>query len=222
MTFDEKLKQALNNTAEARAEQMLSAPKEHKFSLAYRLWEYRTLKNLGRDRREKRRTLRRVKYIAAAVIVVAATLLLASNAAVTVIGRFNLYHKPEYSRMHIKHSDSDKTILEERYGLPREDGWRISNYYVDDTDTFANYERGGIWINLCQEVIHEGSMGNVNTEKADPEPVSLYEKNDGFILDFGKNGCIIFWIYDGYLFSLTGDITKDEAIRLACSVKVTT
>lgn len=63
-------------------------------------------------------------------------------------------------------------------------------------------------------------MGNVNTEKAVVEPMSLYEENDGFFVDFGGGECALYWIYDGYLFDLGGNITKNEAINLAYSIKI--
>lgn len=220
MTFDEKLAQALSNTAKARAEQMLAAPKEHKFSLAYRLWEYRTLKNLSRNRYDKRWTLRRAKRIIAAAMIAAASLLLTAYVAVTFTERFSFHRRPEYSQMFIENSDSDKASLEEYYGLPEEDGWRNVGYCANDVVVGINYERGETRVSSWQEIIHEGSMGNINTKKADPEPVSLYEKNDGFILSFRDGFCMIFWVYDGYLLELNGYITKDEAINLAYSTKI--
>lgn len=223
MTFDEKLAQALSNTAKARAEQMLAAPKEHKFSLAYRLWESRTLKNLSRNRYDKRWTLRRAKRTIAAAMIAAVSLLLGITAsAIATMGRFGFDPEPEYSRLLIENLSSDKTSIEEYYGLPEENGWKLIGCDILDDLTMLKYECGETKITFCQEIIHEGSMGNINTEKTDPEPVSLYEKNDGFILDFRENGCIIFWIYDGYLLSLDGNITKDEAINLAYSARVTT
>lgn len=221
MTFDEKLAQALSNTAKARAEQMLAAPKEHKFSLAYRLWESRTLKNLSRNRYDKRWTLRRAKRIIAAAMIAAASLLLGITAsAIAIMGRFGFDPEPEYSRLLIESSLSDKTRIEEYYGLPEEDGWQIVDYYADDTEIMISYECNEKKVIFGQRIMKEGAVGNINTEKTDPEPVSLYEKNDGFILVFRENECIIYWIYDGYLLDLSGNITKDEAINLAYSTKI--
>ena len=141
MTFDEKLAQALGNTAKARAEQMLIIEKEHKFSLAYRLWEYRTLKNLRKNRFNKRWTLCKARRIVTAVIIAASSLLgLTAYAAVAVIGRFNFDTKPEYSRLVIGNLSSDKTSLEEYYGLPEEDGWNLVNFSDIGTMTIINYE----------------------------------------------------------------------------------
>lgn len=221
MTFDEKLAQALSNTAKARAEQMLAAPKEHKFSLAYRLWESRTLKNLSRNRYDKRWTLRRAKRIIAAAMIAAASLLLGITAsAIVIMGRFGFDPEPEYSRLLIENLTSDKTRIEEYYGLPEEDGWQIVDYYADDTEIMISYECNEKKVIFGQRIMKEGAVGNINTEKTDPEPVSLYEKNDGFILVFRENECIIYWIYDGYLLDLSGNITKDEAINLAYSTKI--
>lgn len=221
MTFDEKLAQALSNTAKARAEQMLAVPKEHKFSLAYRLWESRTLKNLSRNRYDKRWTLRKAKRIIATAMIAAASLLLGITAsAIAIMGRFGFDPEPEYSRLLIESSLSDKTRIEEYYGLPEEDGWQIVDYYADDTEIMISYECNEKKVIFGQRIMKEGAVGNINTEKTDPEPVSLYEKNDGFILVFRENECIIYWIYDGYLLDLSGNITKDEAINLAYSTKI--
>lgn len=63
-------------------------------------------------------------------------------------------------------------------------------------------------------------MGNINTEIADIEPISLYTENDGFILDYGNNGCLLYWIYDGYLLHISGNLNKNETINLAYSTKI--
>lgn len=221
MTFDEKLAQALSNTAKARAEQMLVVRKEHKFSLAYRLWESRTLKNLSRNRYDTRWTLRRAKRTVAAAMIAAASLLLGITAsAIAIMGRFGFDPEPEYSRLLIESSPSDKTRIEEYYGLPEEDGWQIVDYYADDTEILISYECGEKKVIFNQRIMKEGAVGNINTEKTDPEPVSLYEKNDGFILVFRDDWCSIYWIYDGYLLDLSGNITKDEAMNLAYSTKI--
>lgn len=63
-------------------------------------------------------------------------------------------------------------------------------------------------------------MGNISTDRAKIEMLSLYSKNDGFMLDFGNDDSLIYWIYDGYLFSISGNIDKNEAIKLAHSTKI--
>lgn len=62
-------------------------------------------------------------------------------------------------------------------------------------------------------------MGNISTDKAEVEMLSLYTENDGFILVFRDDWCSIHWIYEGYLLSLDGNVTKNEAIDLALSTK---
>lgn len=220
MTFDEKLAQALGSTAKARAEQMLIVTKKHRFSLAYRLWEYKTLRNLRKDRYDKRWTLRRARYVILAAIIASSLLLGVTAYAVGItIGRYSFDTKPDYSKLFIESISSDKTSIEKYYGLPEEDGWRIVEYFVNDTETLINYKRNEKTIYFGQRVI-TGYIGNVNTEKEDVEPMSLYEKNDGFFIDFGEGECSLYWIYDGYLFDLGGNITKDEALNLAYSTKI--
>ncbi|MCM1277100.1 MAG: hypothetical protein NC299_17360, partial [Lachnospiraceae bacterium] len=40
--------------------------------------------------------------------------------------------KKEYSKMFIESLSSDKTKIEEYYGLPVEDGWEVTDFYADD------------------------------------------------------------------------------------------
>lgn len=222
MTFDEKLAQALSNTAKARAEQMLIVEKEHKFSLAYRLWEYRTLKNLSRNRYDKHWSLRRARHIVTAVIIVASSLLLGitTYAAIAVIGRYSFDTKPDYSKLFIESIYSDKTGIEEYYGLSEENGWRLVNFEDIGEMTLLNYECNEKKVTFSQKVIKDYS-GNIhiNTENAFVEPISLYNENDGFFINYQGGDSGIYWIYDGYLLSVLGNIAKDEAINLATSTK---
>ena len=103
MTFDEKLVQAFANTAKEREEQILTVEKEHKFSLSYRLWEYRTLKSLEKNRFNPRWNLRRARYavvsIMTAVVLLLGTTVYAVGAA---IGRYTFDTKPAYSKLFIE------------------------------------------------------------------------------------------------------------------------
>lgn len=221
MTFDEMLKQAFDETAEERAKQMLAVEKKHRFSLAYRLWERKMLRNLRRNRYDKHWTLRKARYVVTIIIAVSSLLLgVTSYAAVSAIGRYSFDTKPDYSKLFIENHPSDKTTIEEYYGLPEENGWEIIDIYADEIDVSINYKSGEKKVNFGQRIIHEGSMGNINTEKADIEPLSLYTENDSFILVFRDDWCIIYWVNDGYLFSITGNINKIEAVELALSTKI--
>ena len=64
-------------------------------------------------------------------------------------------------------------------------------------------------------------MSNVNTENSDVQAISLFDKNDGFFIAYQNGDCGLYWLYDGYLLILSGNITKDEAINLALSTKIT-
>ncbi len=220
MTFDEKLAQALGETFDERMERRMAVSKKHRFSLSYRLWEYRTLKNLRRNHHDKHWTLRRARHIVTAAAVAVSSLLLGITVyAAIAMGRYSFDTKPDYSKMFIEKQSSDKTSIEKYYGLPEEEGWEIVDFNADGTGTMINYKCGEKKITFCQDIIHEGNMGNINTEKADIEPISLYTENDGFILYFREEWCSIYWIYDGYLLNLSGNITKSETVNLAYSTK---
>ncbi len=98
MTFDEKLTRALGKTFDERMERRMSVPKGHRFSLAYRIWEYRTLKNFRRNYFDKRWTLRRARHIVTTAVIAVSSLLLGITVyAAIAIGRYSLDTNPDYS-----------------------------------------------------------------------------------------------------------------------------
>lgn len=220
MTFDEKLAAALSNTAEARAAQMVCVQKKHNFSFAYRLWEYKTLRDLGKNRYDRHWTLHRARHAAAALTVVASLLLGTTVYAVGgLMGRYTFDTKPDYSKVFIESISSDKTTIEEYYGLSEEDGWKIVDYTILSDSVIINYVCNGNQILFSQNIIG-GNMGHINTEDSVVEPMSLFEENDGFFVAFKGGDCGLYWIYDGYFFKALGNITKSEAINLAYSTKI--
>ena len=219
MTFDEMLKQAFDETADERAAQMLIVEEKHRFSLAYRLWERKILRDLRRNRYDRHWTLRKARHIVTAIIVASSLLLgVTAYAAIAAIGRYSFDTKPDYSKLLIENHPSDKTTLEEYYGLPEDDGWEIIDFYADENETMINYICNEKKVTFSQEVIH-GNMGNINTENVIVEPISIYKENDGFIIDYGERGCLLYWIYDSYLLHISSNLNKNETINLALSTK---
>lgn len=220
MTFEEKLAQAFKETFEERSEQLMKIEKKHRFSLAYRLWERKTLRDFRRNRLDKGWTLRKARYAVTSAII-AASLLIGGTvyAAIAAVGRYSFEDKVDYSKVIIEKHPSDKTIIEEYYGLPEEEGWELVNYTIFNHSTMLNYQQGDVKICFNQNLIHDGTMSNISTDRAAIEPLSLYEENDGFLLDFGNN-ILLYWIYDGYLLSIDGNVDKNEAIKLAYSTKI--
>ena len=221
MTFDEIMKQALSETIDDRLEQMRTVTPKPKFSLSYRLWERKTLRDLRRNRHNEHWTLKRARYIVAAMTVLLSLLIGGTAyAAVVLIGRFGFEDRVDYSKMLIETHPSDKTTFEEYYGLPEEDGWELVDYNLSLPFTTVNYRRGEKEISFSQNIIDDGNMGQINAEYADVEIISLYTENDGFVLEIRGDWSGIFWIYDGYLLEITGNIDKNEAVNLAYSTKI--
>ncbi len=221
MTFDEIMKQALSETIDDRLEQMQTVTPKPKFSLSYRLWERKTLRDLQRDRRNEHWTLKRARYIVVAMTVFLSLLIGGTAyAAVVLIGRFGFEDRVDYSKMLIETHPSDKTVIEEYYGLPEDDGWELTDYDISESWSTLVYQRGETKVSFEQMLIHNGTMGNISTDRAEVESLSLYEENDGFLLDFGKDGTLICWIYDGYFLEIDGNIDKKETIDLAHSTKI--
>ena len=221
MTVEEKLAQAFKETFDERTERVMKIEKKHRFSLAYRLWERKTLRDLRSGRRNGRWTLKKARYAVSAMIA-AFSLLIGGTAyaAVVLIGRYGFEDKIDYSKVLIETHPSDKTIIEEYYGLPEEDGWELVERNAVYFSSMSNYRRGDIKITFMQETIHSGTTGNISTDRAEIEWLSLYEENDGFIMEFGEENSLIYWIYDGYLFKMYGNIAKNKMIKLVYSTKI--
>lgn len=220
MNIDKMIAEALEEEFEERVEQYSVDTKKHRFSLAYKLWERKTLRDLRKGKTNTRWTLKKARAVVAAGFAALSVLGGATAFAAVNLGRYSFVDKTDYSKMLIENHPSDKTSFEEYYGLPEEDGWVLTDYYIDNSVIILNYKRGDIKVDFSQSIIHEGNMGNINTEKADVEMLSLYSENDGFVLKFRENETSIYWIYDGYLLDLGGNITKDDAIVLAHSTKI--
>lgn len=221
MTFEEKLAQAFNETIDERTERFVNVKKKHKFSLAYRIWERKTIRDIGKDRLNKHWTLCKARHTVAAIAVVLSLLLGGTvYAAIATIERYCFDDKVDYSKLLIEAHPSDKTGLEEYYGLPEEDGWELINYETSLSWLRLNYQQGNTKIIFEQIVIRKGNIGNINTEKADIEMLSLYSENDGFVMEFGENKTLLYWIYDGYILKISGNINKEKAINLAYSTKI--
>jgi len=222
MTFDEKLKQALAENHNERMSRSTAVEKKHRFSLAYKLWEWKMLRDLRSNRFNSRWTLHKARRIvtaltAAAVIVISLTGCVIANLA---IGRFSFDDKSDYSQLFIDSLSSNKTQIEEYYGLPEEDGWVIDNYGDLEDRILISYRRSEEIISFEQAIIKDGNMGNVNTENAVVEPMSVYEENDGFFIEMQNDNCGLWWIYNGYLFHVAGNLNKEELINLAYSTKI--
>lgn len=222
MNIDEMIAKALEEEFEEHVEQYTADMKKHRFSLAYKLWEHKTLKELRKGKTDDRWTLKKARY-AVTVFAVALVLLVVGGTAyatMTIKGRYRFEDNTDYSKMLIKKHPSDKTTFEEYYGLPEEDGWEPVEYDISFPATLVNYKRDGTNVNFQQTIIFEGNIGNINTEKADVEMLSLYTEDDGFVMEYSDDWTAIYWMFDGYLLQIVGNINKSEAIELVYSTKI--
>ena len=101
MTFEEKLAQAFKETFEERTESLMRVEKKHRFSLAYRLWERKTLHDLRRGR-SKHWTLKRAKMVVASGFATLAVLIGGVAFAAVNFGRYSFVEKTDYSKMLIE------------------------------------------------------------------------------------------------------------------------
>ncbi len=222
MTFDEKLEQAFKETSDERTERLMEVEKNHKFSLAYKIWEYKTLRDLRRGRSDNHWSLQKVKKATTIMLVVFSFLILSGTAfaAVVIFGRYGFEDKVECTKVILERHSSDKTNFEEYYGLPEEEGWELKHSAIGEIGTMLDYTKGDKKVCFCQRIIVDGVNSYVNTEKASVVMLALYSEDDGFIMEFPDNATLLFWIYDGYLFELVGNLDKDSMINLAYSTKI--
>ncbi len=220
MTFEEKMAQAFKETSDERADRLMRVEKKHKFSLAYKIWEYKTLRDLRRGRCDSRWTMQKARKATTAMIVAFSFLIFGGTAyaAVAIIGRYGIVDKVDYSKVLMETYSSDKTSFEEYYGLPEE--WELTDYEIGYRYTTLNYTQDEKKICFSQYLIKDGNIVNINTEKANVEMLSLYSENDGFVMEFPNNETLLYWIYDGYLLNVSGNIDKTKAIKLAYSTKI--
>lgn len=104
--------------------------------------------------------------------------------------------------------------------MPEEDGWKIIDISISDITTMISYTHGDTTVIFEQDVIRN-NMGNMNTENAIVVPMAVYEENDGFFIALnGGEYFMLYWIYDGYLLSILGNLNKDKLLNLAYSTKI--
>lgn len=220
MTFDEKLARALGEAFDERMERRRNVPQKHRFSLAYQLWEYKTLRGLQKNRINKRWVLRRARYIVSAAIVAVSLLMgVSAYAAGLAIVRAN--------------TDSFKNFFESIlsnvginvcYGLDENSGWTLWDADISETEVSMTYNKREAslsylrWLSFRQEIIG-GNTEYADIEGKSAEPVTVFETKDGLFVRHDEEECSLYWIYDGYLFELRGNITKEEALNLAILTK---
>lgn len=222
MTFEEKLAQAFKETLDERTENLMRVEKKHRFSLAYRIWERKILRDLRRNRVDKRWSLKRARYAAAAMIT-AFALLIGGTAygAVALSRRFMPRDTDYYIAMLIEKSPEDKSSFEEFYGLSEEDGWELKDFQIHDgVVAKSKFTRGDKAVIFTQMLFYADEI-HIDKGKADIEMYSFYSEDDGFVQNYKyKNYTKIYWLCDGYILTIYSDMNKDDLIKLAYSTKI--
>lgn len=226
MTFEEKLAQAFKETCDERAERLMKIEKKHRFSLSYKLWERKMLRNLRRNRVDKRWTLRRARYAVTAMFAAFALLIGGTAYGTVKIRGFQFEETSTRTNLFLESYSTDKTTFEELYWLPEEDGWILTNcglFGADKNSLRLHFMRGDTLVIFYQNLIWEYPMGHIFNECPDIEMLSIYSENDGFVTDYRGDGTTLGWLYDGYFFEmLSKDLSKDELIDLAYSITTIT
>ena len=220
MTFEEKMAQAFKETSDERTDRLMKTEKKHKFSLAYKIWEIKTLRDLRRGRCDNRWTLQKARKTAMAMVTVFSILIcgFTAYAASGLLGRYGFVKKFDYTKVLIETHPSDKASFEEYYGLPEEE-WELKNYSFGSSSVWLFYRQDEKIVNMSQNLIEYDDF-QVIPETSNVEMLSICSENDAFIFEYRKNEYILYWIYDGYLFHIYGTIDKNAMINLAHSIKI--
>lgn len=184
------------------------------------------LRDLRRDRVDKRWTIRKARYAVTAMFA-AVALLIGGTAYGAVKSRgFRFEEGRKTTDLFLESYSTDKTAFEELYWLPEEDGWTLTNcglFGVDNSSLRLHLKRGGKLVIFYQNLITDHRMGHILNEYPDIKMVSIYSENDGFVTDFRGDGTTLGWLYNGYFFEmLSKDMSKDELIELAYTITTVT
>lgn len=227
MTFDEKLAIALEETSNEQLERY-SSGKTPRFSLSYKIWRERVISQATDPWRSGKSTVRRVRLMVLAVILASCALTgITAYGLGLSMGRYRIDYDSRWrSALHIDRAETDRTVIEQYYGLAETDEIRLANYTRLDNASLLLYPYDDFYIELHQYPIKNGEGFQVPTRGvADIIPVSIFAEEDGFYTLFSgeqndfKEYTAIFWNYDGYLFLLAGTMNKDYAIKLAKTLK---
>ncbi|MDE7229503.1 MAG: hypothetical protein K2N56_03400 [Oscillospiraceae bacterium] len=227
MKFEEKLAQAFKETCDERAERLMKVEKKHRFSLSYKLWERKMLRDLRRNRVDKRWTLRRARYAVTAMFAAFALLIGGTAYGAAKSRGFRFEETSQKTNLFLESYSTDKTTFEEIYWLPEEDGWIFTSCQVFGSyhDSLRlHFKRGDMLVVVWQNLITEGVVGHIFGEHSDVEMLSIYSENDGFVT-VGKNDekTTLGLAHNGYFLELVSDgMSKDELTELAYSVTTVT
>ena len=225
MKFEEKLAQAFKETCDERAERLMKIEKKHRFSLSYKLWEWKMLRDLRRNRVDKRWTLRRARYAVTAMFAAFALLIGGTTYGAAKSRVFRFEEGKKQTNLFLERYSTDKTSFEEIYWLPPEDGWTFANIQTTIARTAIrfHFRRGDTLVIFWQNLIEDYRLGHIYNEYPDIEPVSVNSENDGFVTDYRGDGTTLGWVYDGYYFEMVcKNMSGDELIELAHTITTVT
>lgn len=137
----------------------------------------------------------------------------------TIYGKFTFNVHNDHSVLYIDSSAEHKTTFEEYYELELDDGWEITYHDKITEEVGYSYKQGEKGIIFSQSIIHQKN-GNVNTEDAKIEPISIYRENDALFIELNNGEYYLIWVYDGYLFEIISNLDKEEVTELAKCTKI--
>ena len=138
MTFDEKLAIALDESANEQLERY-SSGKSPNFSLSYKIWRVRVIKQAAGSSRSGRCTVKRVRLMILAIILAscAVTGITAYGLGISM-GRYRIEFAPRWrSTLRVDSADTDRTVIEQYYGMSKQTAYSLRIILFSITQVFC-------------------------------------------------------------------------------------
>ena len=212
MMNEDILKKVLADTAAERYAEYGENEVNHTFSIGYRI---KMLMLIRKNKRGDANRMKRVMPVLRLNIIIIATIItiLAVSAFVIWyhISGFGFKVEPTNSTVYVESVNEPKTSIEDIYYIPESEGVEMTKQNITTGAVYTKYKLGENQIILNQSLIADKHQ--INTEGYVIEPVQIWE-NNGYFIQMNDNS-FVSWTKDGYVFSITSDLNKEETINLA-------
>ena len=212
------IREAFIQEAQKRCIEYYSQAAKHRFSLGYIINRRKIINDYEKSLEKDSKSLRLKPVLRLNLIIVVVLLAVLASAAFaiyTIINGFSFRTHPTHSVVEYLEIDTGKTSIEEEYYLLETDEIIIENEYSSPTWRIIQYNYKNHTIVFHQNTVN--SSLNINTENRNIEPVYVGDYN-GFYIEQDEE-LILCWFQNGYIFTITGNIDKNESLNLATLTK---
>lgn len=217
------IREAFIQEAQERCIGYYNQAAKHRFSLGYIINQRKIIKgyekSLEKRMRSSEKPLRLKPVFRLNLIIIAVLLAVLASAAFaiyTIINGFSFRTHPTHSAVEYLDVEEVKTLIEEEYYIPEAENLSIISTQKLSNLVLMEYQYYDEIITFSQ--ITNDYIFNINTEDSSVESLNINE-NKGFYIKMNGETYVC-WSQDGYIFSLMGNINKNEALNLVKCTKI--